>query len=125
LNGGKSKDSSHDSAASHIDHHLRRHPDAAKASGGERDKLRHQIAKKLGYHVEEVIFEEQNYKVEIEGLPVMFMSAKSPSQLKIALRKMFKKPDIIQNVERVPDAEVKRTFRLKAQGKDEEGSDNE
>ena len=46
---GKSKDSNFDNAASHIDHHLRRHPDANNASGGDRDKLRHQVAKKLGY----------------------------------------------------------------------------
>lgn len=46
---GASKDSSHSSAASHIDYHLRRHPQHASASGGERDKLRHQVAKKLGY----------------------------------------------------------------------------
>jgi hypothetical protein len=49
---GKSRDSSHDNAASHIDYHLRRHPNASTASGGERDKLRHQVAKKLGYNVE-------------------------------------------------------------------------
>ena len=46
---GSSKDSSHSSAASHIDYHLRRHPQQASASGGQRDKLRHQVAKKLGY----------------------------------------------------------------------------
>jgi len=46
---GKSKDSNFDNAASHIDHHLRRHPNASSASGGDRDKLRHQVAKKLGY----------------------------------------------------------------------------
>jgi len=48
---GKSKDPSHDNAASHIDHHLRRHSDANNASGGDRDKLRYQVAKKLGYDV--------------------------------------------------------------------------
>jgi hypothetical protein len=48
-NLGKSKDSNFDNAASHIDHHLRRHPNASSASGGDRDKLRHQVAKKLGY----------------------------------------------------------------------------
>lgn len=48
-NLGKSKDSNFDNAASHIDYHLRRHPNASNASGGDRDKLRHQVAKKLGY----------------------------------------------------------------------------
>jgi len=54
---GKSRDSSHDNAASHIDYHLRRHPNASTASGGERDKLRHQVAKKLGYNVESTVKE--------------------------------------------------------------------
>jgi len=49
---GKSRDSNFDSAASHIDHHLRRHPDASSASGGQRDQLRHKVAKGLGYSVE-------------------------------------------------------------------------
>jgi hypothetical protein len=46
---GASKDPNHRDAASHIDYHLRQHPQASSASGGDRDKLRHQVAKKLGY----------------------------------------------------------------------------
>lgn len=51
---GKSKDSNFSNAASHIDYHLRRHPEASSASGGKRDKLRHQVAKKLGYVNEDI-----------------------------------------------------------------------
>ena len=63
---GKSRDSSHDNAASHIDYHLRRHPDASKASGGERDKLRHQVAKKLGYNVESSYTKLNQYHKDAE-----------------------------------------------------------
>ena len=68
----------------------------------------------------EPITEEMNYKVSIEGLPDFFVSAKNPGEVRIKMRKMLKKPDMLQNVERVPDAAMKKHFRLKAQGKDEE-----
>lgn len=64
--------------------------------------------------------EETNFAVTIEGLPMMFMSADSPGMLKQELRKIVKQPSMIQNVKRVTDATVRKTFRLKAQGKDEE-----
>lgn len=51
---GKSKDSNFSNAASHIDYHLRRHPNASSASGGERDRLRHKVARKLGYVNEDI-----------------------------------------------------------------------
>jgi hypothetical protein len=67
---------------------------------------------------EEVINEaEMNYKVSIEGLPDFFVSAKNPGEVKIKMRKMLKKPDMLNNVQRVPDAAMKKHFRLKAQGK--------
>ena len=64
--------------------------------------------------------EEMNFAVSIEGLPTMFMSAASPGMLKQTLRKIVKQPSMIQSVKRVTDAKVKKTFRLKAQGKEEE-----
>ena len=63
--------------------------------------------------------EDANYKVEIEGLPTMFIGASSPADLKMKLRKMLKKADMITSVTRVVDGEVRKHFRLKAQGKDE------
>ena len=50
LNGGKSKDSSFKSSASHIDYHHRR-SDGHNKSGGDQDRHRYQVAKKLGYDV--------------------------------------------------------------------------
>ena len=64
--------------------------------------------------------EEMNFAVSIEGLPTMFMSADSPGMLKQTLRKIVKQPSMIQSVKRVTDAMVKKTFRLKAQGREEE-----
>ena len=70
---------------------------------------------------EEVITEaEMNYKVSIEGLPDFFVAAKNPGEVKIKMRKMLKKPDMLNKVTRVPDAAMKKHFRLKAQGKDED-----
>ena len=70
---------------------------------------------------EEVITEaEMNYRVSIEGLPDFFVSAKNPGEVRIKMRKMLKKPDMLNDVRRVPDAAMKKHFRLKAQGKDED-----
>ena len=70
---------------------------------------------------EETITEaEMNYRVSIEGLPDFYVSAKNPGEVKIKMRKMLKKPDMLNKVIRVPDAAMKKHFRLKAQGKDED-----
>lgn len=70
--------------------------------------------------LEKAMKEETNFAVSIEGLPMMFMSADSPGMLKQTLRKIVKQPSMIKAVKRVTDAKVKKTFRLKAQGRDEE-----
>ena len=63
--------------------------------------------------------EEVTFQVDVEGLPTMYVKAKSPSEVKASLRKIVKQPGMIQNVTRIPDAEVKKVFRDKAQGKEE------
>ena len=68
----------------------------------------------------ESVKEETNFAVSIEGLPMMFMSADSPGMLKQTLRKIVKQPSMIKAVKRVTDAKVKKTFRLKAQGREED-----
>ena len=50
LNGGKSKDPNFKSPESHIDHHHRQTGGHNK-SGGDQDRHRYQVAKKLGYDV--------------------------------------------------------------------------
>ena len=69
---------------------------------------------------EEPVNEEANFQVNIEGLPMMFMTAMGPGELKQNLRKIVKQPSMIQSIKRVTDATVKKTFRLKAQGRDDE-----
>ena len=67
--------------------------------------------------------QEATYKVDVEGLPSMFVDAGGPAEVKQNLRKILKKADMVRGVERVQPAEVKKHFRLKAQGKDEESMD--
>jgi hypothetical protein len=65
---------------------------------------------------------EATFKVDIQGLPSMFIDAESAPQVKKNLRQMLKKPDdTIKGVDRVQPSEVKKHFRLKALGKDDEG----
>jgi hypothetical protein len=66
------------------------------------------------------MIEEASYKVDVEGLPTMYVQSKSPTEVRTNLRKLLKKADMILSVDRIPDVEVKKAFRLKAMGKDEE-----
>lgn len=68
----------------------------------------------------ESVKEETNFQVNIEGLPMMFMSGMGQGEIMQKLRKIVKQPSMIQSVKRVTDADVKKTFRLKAQGRDDE-----
>jgi hypothetical protein len=63
--------------------------------------------------------EEMDFKVSVDGLPDMYVKGKSPSEIKANLRKIVKKPDMIQSVDRITQAMVKKIFRDKAQGKDD------
>ena len=58
------------------------------------------------------------FKVEIEGLPALFMAGNSPGQVKNHLRKLIKQPSMIKGVERQTKHDVKKMYRKKAQGKD-------
>ena len=69
---------------------------------------------------EETELEEARWKVKIEGLPPIYMDSSSAGEVKSQLRKLIKKPDMIQDIERVTDAEVKKAFRDKASGKEVE-----
>ena len=62
--------------------------------------------------------ENTNFKVEIEGLPVMYMKAKTPGELKQQLRKIVKQPSLIKDVDRIEKAKVRKAFRQKAQGRE-------
>jgi len=63
-------------------------------------------------------YEEMTFKVEVEGLPALFMSGNSPGQVKNHLRKLIKQPSMIKSVERKTKHDVKKMYRAKAQGKE-------
>ena len=69
---------------------------------------------------EEVALEEARWKVKIEGLPPIYMDSKSAGEVRVQLRKLIKKPDMIQDIERVTDAEVNKALRNKISGKEVE-----
>lgn len=94
-----------------------------KAGEVKKDKFGNIIknrAKHLARAAARSVNEEANFQVNIEGLPMMFMTAMGPGELKQNLRKIVKQPSMIQSIKRVTDATVKKTFRLKAQGRDDE-----
>ena len=62
--------------------------------------------------------EEMTFKVEVDGLPAMYIDGNSPGQVKNHLRKLIKQPSMIKSVSRMTKHNVKKTYRAKAQGKD-------
>lgn len=62
--------------------------------------------------------EAVQYKVDVEGLPPTFMTGRSTAEIMAKLRKIVKQPSMIKSVERHTDAEVKKAFRNKAQGRE-------
>ena len=63
--------------------------------------------------------EQMDYRVSVDGLPDMYVKANSPSEVRVNLRKVVKKPEMIQSVESVTRADIKKIFRDKATGKEE------
>ena len=61
--------------------------------------------------------EDMTFKVDIEGLPALFISGNSPGQVKNHLRKLIKQPSMIKSVDRQTKHDVKKMYRKKAQGK--------
>ena len=59
------------------------------------------------------------FRVSVEGLPDMIMVGRSPGQIKSQLRKIVKQPSMINDVERMPRAKVKKLYRDLGQGKKE------
>lgn len=64
-------------------------------------------------------FSEASFKVNIPDMPAVYVDAKSAGEVKKKLRALLKKPMDVE-VDRIPPSEVKKAFRLRAQGKDED-----
>tara|TARA_B100001173_G_scaffold299670_1_gene298451 strand:- start:339 stop:1004 length:666 start_codon:yes stop_codon:yes gene_type:complete len=140
FNAAEKKERDIDKLKSRIRDHQARHDHAhaaAKEAPNEGQRKRHQDKKATAAnHMsalrdkinqiqnESTLNEDMNFRVEVEGLPAMFMYGSGPAQIKTQLRKIVKQPSMITSVKRVTDAEVKRSFRLKAQGRDDD-SDGE
>ena len=60
------------------------------------------------------------FKVSVEGLPDMIMVGRSPGQIKSLLRKIVKQPSMINDVQRMPRAKVKKLYRDLGAGKETE-----
>ena len=61
--------------------------------------------------------DEAKFKVSIEGLPSIYIDGSSAGQVKTDLKRLVKKPDMINDVERVSSAEHKKDLRNKISGK--------
>ena len=73
----------------------------------------------------EDVNEDMTFKVEVEGLPALFIAGNSPGQVKNHLRKLIKQPSMIKSVERQTKHDVKKMYRKKAQGKNIDESKSE
>lgn len=61
---------------------------------------------------------ELYFKVEVDGLPHMFIDAPSSQTIKTNLRRLLKRADdSVKSIERVQPAEVRKVFRDRARGK--------
>lgn len=64
---------------------------------------------------------EANFKVDVSGLPTMYMQGTSVTGVKTDLRRLIKKPEEnITGIEKVLPADIRKAFRLKMMGKSEE-----
>ena len=62
---------------------------------------------------------EASFKIDMPDMPAVYVDAKSAGEVKKKLRALLKKPMDVE-VSRVNPAKVKKAFRLRAQGKDED-----
>ena len=56
-------------------------------------------------------FKEASYKVNVAGLPPIFIDAKSPTEIRKKLRRQLKFPDDIENIERITKGEKIKSFK--------------
>jgi len=74
-------------------------------------------------HLRKQLGEKMQFKVDVEGLPPTFMTGRSTGEILAKLRKIVKQPSMIKSVERQTDHDVKKTYRDRAQGRVDEGSE--
>ena len=65
------------------------------------------------------------WEVKIKGLPTFYSDGKSRGEVKQALRKLLKRPDDIESIERTTPAELKKIRRGQAAGSEPDEEDQE
>jgi len=98
---------------------LKKDPELAKKLKAKIDLAKKRQATYGDKSAGKSVGEATTFEVDIEGLPKMYIKDKSPGAVKAKLRGIVKQPSMIQGVDRVTDAEMKKTYRDKAQGRDE------
>tara|TARA_Y100001937_G_scaffold101592_1_gene139414 strand:- start:151 stop:1221 length:1071 start_codon:yes stop_codon:yes gene_type:complete len=58
--------------------------------------------------------EDFTFKVDVEGLPALFMKGNSPGSVKAHLRKLVKQPSMVKDVKRVTKHDKKKEFRKRS-----------
>ena len=118
-----SKDSAKNSAVANI---LRgTSPDKDKKTVKKREKglslVRNKAIKAIR---KESTLSEMTFKVEIDGLPAMYIEGPGPGAIAAKLRKIVKQPSMIGEIERVTPADMKKHFRDLSQGRGEEENED-
>ena len=58
--------------------------------------------------------EDFTFKVDVEGLPALFMKGNSPGSVKAHLRKLVKQPSMVKDVKRITKHDKKKEFRKRS-----------
>jgi nicotinic acid mononucleotide adenylyltransferase len=95
-----------------------------KVKKAERERLKSFMATKNEKVDNDILntIMEAYFKVDIEGLPPVFINGPSGSSIKTELRKIIKKADEnVASIERVQRSDIIKAFRLQSQGKSIDG----
>ena len=76
----------------------------------------------VGEETEEDALEEATFKVKVAGLPTIYMDGTSSGSVKASLRKMVKRPEDIETVDRITTTDYKKELRGRIKGDVEEAA---
>jgi len=96
----------------------RRRPVSQNAFYSKRAFRNQEINASYDPDVEQV--DESSYKVSVEGIGTIIVDGSGEAEVKMKLRKLVKKPDMIGDIERVTPSKKRKHFMMKAKGEEEE-----
>lgn len=88
------------------------HASADKKPGNYRDE-KGRIRTRM-VPVKKKVDEDFTFKVDVEGLPALFMKGNSPGSVKAHLRKLVKQPSMVKDVKRITKHDKKKEFRKRS-----------